>query len=84
MKTRDVFNRLSDIGGDVSPFTFAFGAIVAMFFIFVAAKGELGTYIAFFTFAAPAGTPAAPMFPQLVPQQGSNPLGQYYNNPWSF
>ena len=64
-KGGNVFDRAASIGENISPFAFAFGAIVAMFFIFVAAKGELGTYIAFFTFAAPSGTPA-PLIPGVT------------------
>jgi hypothetical protein len=72
MTKGDIFDRFgAAVGANVSPFTFAFGAIVAMFVIFVAAKGELGTYIGFFTFAAPAGTPPA-ISPQTI---NPGPLG---------
>ena len=66
-RARELADRVS---GRVSLFTFAFGAIVAMFVIFIAAKGELGTYIAFFTYAAPAGTPV--ISPQTI---NPGPLG---------
>ena len=68
MKGENIFDRAASLGGNLSPFTFAFGAIVAMFVIFVAAKGELGTYIGFFTFAAPAGTP-----PPVISPSTTNP-----------